>query len=235
MNKTTHGWKIFDAETPVLIYEYSFGPGTANALAVRGEGGLFVFSPPRRAESGVYADLAPYGKVAALVATNAFHHMGLAEWKETYPDARLYAPAQSIARVERKTRLRGVRPIAEAASLAGPRIELVDMPHYKTGEALVRIRTSRGLAWYVTDWMMNMRELPPNPVAKLVFRLSGSAPGLKFNNLTPLFMVQDKRALKGWLKREFDQAPPQWILPAHGEVADVREDAGAARALFGSV
>jgi hypothetical protein len=39
MDATPHTWKIFDAATPVLIHEYSFGPGTANALAVGAEDG----------------------------------------------------------------------------------------------------------------------------------------------------------------------------------------------------
>ena len=34
MDTTPNGWKIFDARTPILTYESSFGPGTANALAI---------------------------------------------------------------------------------------------------------------------------------------------------------------------------------------------------------
>jgi hypothetical protein len=146
----------------------------------------------------------------------------------------VYAPAQAIARVERKTKLAGIRPLADAAAVAGPGVELIDMPHYRTGEALVRIRSSRGLVWYVTDCIMNMRELPGNPIAKLTFKLSGSAPGLKFNNIAPLFMVKDKRALKSWLAAEFAKAPPRWIIATHGDVADVGASPDAARRLFGT-
>ena len=49
METTVHGWKIFDARTPILTYEYSFGPGFANALAIGGKTGLVVVSPPLRA------------------------------------------------------------------------------------------------------------------------------------------------------------------------------------------
>ena len=183
MEATANGWKVFDAQTPILTYFYSFGPGTANALAVGGEGGLIVVSPPCRITAGIFEHLSKYGSVRALVASNAFHYMGLPEWKSRFPDAAIYAPAQSIARVERQTKLHGIRSLAEAKSITGSRVELVDMPHYKTGEVLVRIKTERGLVWYVTDVIMNLPELPTHPIVKLMFRLSGSAPGLKFNNI----------------------------------------------------
>jgi hypothetical protein len=48
MARTPDGWKVFDEKTPVLTYLYSFGPGTANALAVGGADGLLVVSPPSR-------------------------------------------------------------------------------------------------------------------------------------------------------------------------------------------
>ena len=232
MDTTKNGWKVFDAHTPILTYEYSFGPGTANALAVGVEGGILVVSPPCRVASGVFEDLSPYGSVRALVASNAFHYLGLAEWKARFPDAALFAPAQAIARVERQSRLLGIRPLAEAASITGSRLELTDMPHYKTGEVLVRVATERGLVWYVTDIAMNLPVLPRNPVFQLLFRLSGSGPGLKLNNIAPLFMVRDKAALKRWLAAEFEKAPPSWLIPAHGDIVECVANQDAVRKLF---
>ena len=114
MAATPHGWKIFDAHAPVLTYEYSFGPGTANALAAGGEGGLFVVSPPCGVAGGVFDDLAAYGPV----------------------------------------------------------------------------------------------------------RATGSAPGLRFNNIAPLFMVRNKTAHRRWLAEEAAKEPPRWLIPAHGDIVD---------------
>lgn len=234
METTAHGWKVFDARTPILLYDYSFGPGRANALAVGGSGGLIVVSPPCRVAAAVKDDLAAYGAVRALVASNAFHHMGLPEWKAHFPDAALFAPAQSIARVEKQSKLTGIRPLADAAAVAGPAVELIDMPHYKTGEVLVRIATGRGLVWYVTDVIMNMPVLPGNPIVKALFGLSRSAPGLRFNNLAPLFMVADKAALRRWLAAEFRKSPPAWLIPAHGDAVEFAAAPEAKRSLFGA-
>lgn len=232
MDATPNGWKIFDPGVPILTYEYSFGGGTAKALAIGVEGGLAVISPPSRIAAGVFDDLAPYGPVRALVASNAFHHFGLTGWKTRFPEAGLYAPQQSIRRIERQAKLQGIRPLAEAAPIAGTRAELTDMPHYRTGEVLARIPSGRGLVWYVTDIVLNLSALPPNPVVRLLFGLSGSAPGLKLNNVASLFMVRDKPALKRWLAAEFDKAPPAWLIPAHGAIVDCARNPEAVRKLF---
>ena len=232
MEATAHGWKIFDARTPILTCEYSFGPGVANALAVGGAAGLVVVSPPRRVAAGVFDDLAQYGPVRALVASNAFHYLGIREWKDRFPEAAIFAPAQSIARVERQSKLTGILPLAEAAAITGSAVELIDMPHYKTGEVLVRITTERGVVWYVTDVIMNLPELPRNPVIRLIFRLSGSGPGPRFNNIAPLFMVKDKAALRRWLREEFRKAPPAWLIATHGDIIDLRKNPDVRRRLF---
>jgi len=234
MQATPHGWRVFDAERPIVIHEYSFGPGVANALAVRGRRGLVVLSPPCRVEPGVFDDLVPYGKVDALVATNAFHYMGLREWKARFPEARVFAPAQSVARVEKHSKLTGIRPLSEADAVAGDGLELIDMPHYKTGEVLVRITTTRGVVWYVTDVIMNLRALPANPLFHAMFRLSKSGPGLRFNNIAPLFMAADKLALRRWLTDELRKAPPAWLIVTHGEPIAFASDPEAQRSLLGA-
>jgi hypothetical protein len=93
----------------------------------------------------------------------------------------------------------------------------------------VHIKTARGLVWYVTDVVLNLSVLPNNPVVKTLFRLSRSAPGLKFNNIAPIFMVKDKAALRRWLAIEFEQTPPRWLIPAHGDIVDCESNRDARR------
>jgi len=156
-------WTVAEPTLPALTFTYSFGPGIADSLAFPVEGGVAVVSPPCKAPAESFAELEKHGKVRALIAPNAYHHMGLPEWKARYPEAEIFAPAQSIARVEKQTKLGGIRPLAEATKL-GDRVELIDMPHFKSGEVLVRWRIEGGWAWYVTDVFFNFPELPKGVV-----------------------------------------------------------------------
>jgi hypothetical protein len=227
MERTSRGWAVFDSDIPVLTYDYSFGPARVNALAVGCDGGVIVVSPPYRARQEAFEDLERYGPVRGLAASNAFHHMGIPEWKRRFPGATVYAPAQSIARVARKTRLSGIRPVSDANALTDGRVELTDMPYYRTGETLVRIKSSQGLAWYLTDIVVNVNDPPANPLFRLVFNVF-YGPGLHYNRIAPLFMVRDKAALKRWLAEEYRKDDPRWLIVAHGDTVDLaaRPEAG---------
>jgi hypothetical protein len=144
----------------------------------------------------------------------------------------VFAPEQAVGRVRGKTGIPTVEPLAKAAPLVGERLELVDMPHCRTGEALVRFETARGRAWYVTDIILNIRRMPRNPLLYLLFRMTGSAPGLRWNKVGPKLRVKDMRALKRWMRDEFDRVTPRWLFTTHGEVADVVNDRKEVRALF---
>jgi hypothetical protein len=209
-------WTAVDPNLPALTYTYSFGPGIAASLAFPIEGGMAVVSPPFQPAEGAFTELEKHGSVKAIIAPNAFHTMGLAAWKARYPEAILYAPAQSIPRAEKQSKLTGIRPIAELFPKLGDKVEIDDMPHYKTGELLVRWKVEGGWAWYMTDVLMNMTKAPKGMFG-LVFRWTKSAPGFRRNALAGAFMVKDKKALYGWLVAQAEKTPPKLVVMCHGD------------------
>jgi hypothetical protein len=202
-----------------------------NALAVGCEGGLVILSPPYRTHPDTFQSLERYGPVQGLVASNAFHHMGIPEWKRRFPSAAVFAPAQAIARVQRKSGIRGIQPVSDANTLLRGRAELTDMPYYRTGEALARIRSARGLAWYMTDIVINVNDPAVNALFRLLLRVVYGR-GLHYNRIAPLVMVRDTAALKRWLAEEYRKDAPRWLILAHGDTVDFSADTGAARKLF---
>ena len=213
----TSTWTVVEPSLPALTHTYSFGPGIANTLAFAGaDGGMVVVSPSCNPSDALFADLESRGPVRALVAPNAFHHLGLGPWKARYPDAPIFAPAQSVARIEKQSKLSGIRPLAEAAKIAGDRVELVDMPHYKTGEVLVRWPIEGGWAWYLTDVAMNLTQRVDG-LFGMIFRWTRSTPGFRRNAIAGMFMIKDKRALYTWLAEQAEKTPPKLLVMCHGE------------------
>jgi hypothetical protein len=207
-------------------FEYSFGRGRARTFAALGPEGWLVVSPPAALDSADVASLEARGPIAALVAPNAFHHMGMSTWHKRFPAAKLFAPAQSIARVQKQAGISGLSPMGDAKPFCGVALELLDMPHYRTGEALVRLQTDAGWVWHVTDVIFNFPKLPDSIVAKLLFSvLSDSAPGFKLGAPAAWLMMRDKRAVYRWLKDLAEREPPVRIVPSHGP--DVVLDAPA--------
>ncbi len=83
------GPSIWTAEGPFVSF-LGFAYPTRMALIRLSDGGLFVWSPialPPALKQAVDA----LGPVRCLVSPNRLHPLFLAEWKTSYPDARLYA------------------------------------------------------------------------------------------------------------------------------------------------
>ncbi len=71
--------------------------------------------------------------------------------------------------------------------------------------------------------MMNLSELPPSLPFKLMFKWTGSGPGLRPNGVAALFMIKDKKSLYRWIREEVEREPPTLLVPCHG--ANVRMSA----------
>jgi hypothetical protein len=205
----------------VATFEYSSGAAIATALAVEVGGGLLVASPPCRVAPDAFEALAARAPVRALVATNAYHTLGLAAWKARFPEAAVFAPPQSLQRVTKVSGVAGIRPLNEAAALTGERVALIELPYFRTGEALIKVRAAEGLLWYVTDIVFNLPRLPSHPLFAVLFKLTNSAPGLRVNRIAPLFMVRNRPALWDWLAAEARRDKPRWLVPAHGDAVDL--------------
>jgi hypothetical protein len=230
-----NSWVTLASDPWTATLEYSFGGGIATALAVDVGGGLLIASPPCRVADDVFDALAAHGPVRALIATNAYHTLGVAPWKARFPESAVFAPPQSLQRVTKVSGVGGIRPLSEAAALIGKRVSLIELPYFRTGEALIKIHATEGLIWYVTDIVLNLPRLPSHPLFAALFKLTDSAPGLRINRVAPLFMVRNRPALWAWLAAEARRDRPRWLVPAHGDAVDLAVTPGRLEDLFAQV
>lgn len=79
-------WLADGSEADVAGFRY---PTRMVVIRLTG-GGLFVWSPVALSAS-LAAEVEALGEVRHLVAPNSLHHLFLGEWRQAYPQARLYA------------------------------------------------------------------------------------------------------------------------------------------------
>jgi hypothetical protein len=80
---------VWTAEGPVVKF-FIFDYPTRMAVVRLSNGDLWIWSPTGL-DDALAAELTALGPVKHLVSPNALHHLYMGEWKERFPDARLYA------------------------------------------------------------------------------------------------------------------------------------------------
>lgn len=221
METTAAGWTVLDREAGVLALTYTFTKsGTATAFVARmADGTLLVVSPPTRFTDAAAAELAEFGDVGAIVANNGFHHLGQAEWRARYPKARCFAPELAAKRIAKKNPANlPFEPMSALAPLLGDGLGFRDVPNSKCGETWFWARTGDGYAWFLSDVLINMPELPDAFFPRMLFKLSGSAPGYRVFNLAMKFICGDKKGTLRLLLDDVAAYPPTVIVPSHGDL-----------------
>lgn len=84
------GPNLYVAEGPTVSF-YGFPYPTRMAVAKLADGALWVWSPVALTDELV-REIEELGTVRYIVSPNKIHHLFLAEWRDRWPDAGLFAP-----------------------------------------------------------------------------------------------------------------------------------------------
>ncbi|HVI01007.1 MAG TPA: hypothetical protein VM869_19955 [Enhygromyxa sp.] len=221
MQTTQHNWTIIDGDAGVLSFSYMFArEGQANCFTARlASGGLLVISPPSRISEAEMADLAAFGEVEALVANNGYHHLGIGPWREKFPRARCFAASGAAARIGKRSKNAGeLEPLSALQPLLAEGVAVIEAPASKAGETWAFAKIAGGYAWYASDILANMEQLPSNFIVRSLFKLSKSAPGYKVFSLALMIILKDKKRALGTMLEDVRKHPPTVMVPAHGGI-----------------
>lgn len=207
-------WEIYDDPRPFAGAVY--GPQRVRMAAIGlGDGGLLVVSPGVPMSEARWEQLARWGKPRFLLASNHFHNAGIAAWKARFPDAIVVAHPRAHARLRKKVPGVAIEDLAPLEAALPEGVRVFGPPMAKQGETWVSVKTSEGVAWFVTDAMLNEERLPRGPLG-LVLRMLGFRTELMTNPFFKRFFLKDKAAYKAWVNAELDRDRPVLFVPAHG-------------------
>ncbi len=218
-------WNPLIPDGSVQWLTYSFGPGTANALAVKLMDGSFaVVSPPTGAPAEVFDTLERQGGVCVLIAPNKFHNLGQPEWRKRFPQALSCAPRGSHEHLVKRAPDIDYLALEDCAARLLP-MHIVLPAGMKSPDVVLRIPSTAGHIWWMGDLFSNSGPSDQAWWLRMLSRLAGSGLGYRAN-AKPEFVYVKNRA--NWLKSicsALEEFPPAIVVPAHG--APVREDTAA--------
>ncbi len=211
-------WHSLTSDQNVRGLKYSFGPGTANTMAVRLDDGTWmVVSPSSASPADVLDVLANDGGVSALVAPNAFHHMGQVAWRARFPNAVSYAPESGLKRLASKCAAVPFRPIAELVAKLPSAVGIVEPAGMKAPDLFVRATTGADTVWFTGDILSNTTDEDLSPIPRFVMGLFGGTGGYRYNKLPAFIYVKDAPAFKASVAAAVEAAPATVVYPAHGD------------------
>lgn len=181
---------------------------------------LCIFSPIAGLESEHIAALKPMGKVAFLCAPNHYHNLGIDEYAEAFPYARLCAPEAAVSRLEARTGRSFENLDRVSATLPEP-MAFVHTQGLKTGEVWLRVTSRKITSWIVVDAFSG-----PNAddgEDESTPRMLGTFPKMG---------VRDAAVYSAWALKMLDgEHAPQRLLPCHGAIVESKTLNGELRTL----
>jgi hypothetical protein len=197
-------------------------------VARRDDASLLVHNAMALDEAAMSA-LDALGEVTAVIVPNGYHRIDAPAYAARYPEARFFAPAGSLARVQlvvpRAASSEGL--VADAST----RYELLDGCGGQEG--VLTVRSGDEVTLVLNDVVFNMPHVPG--VKGFVLRhVTASTGGPRVSRVGKLFLVKDRRALAAHLERLASTPGLRRVIVSHHEVLDA-DPAGSLRAVAASL
>ena len=176
---------------------------------------LLVIGPTSELTARHLTELRKMGRVAYILAPSSDWHHGLKSFGSKCPGAKYVAEKEAQASLIAATGLKFETPWE---SLRGKIPELVQVlvpDGLKNGELWIRLQTRRGMAWIVSDIIVNYTKIPKG-IAGWRYWIRGLGPGLRIPFFQKMSSVADAGHLRSWIFERIRNDRPAVLLPMHG-------------------
>lgn len=170
------------------------------------DGSLCLYSPVLGLDETSRDSLAALGDVSVLLAPNHYHHKGLAEYVQAFPEASLICSERARPRLEKQTGLT-FGGLATLTPQLAEDCNLVEPDGLKTGEVWIVRTHPGGHVWVLCD----------------AFKGPSGKPGIVSDQIElmgtfPTYGIRDKEIYSTWVKARLKTENPTLIVPCHGSL-----------------
>lgn len=153
-----------------------------------------------------------------IIFPNHYHYLGVARWLEQYPDACLYASKKAIVALQEKG-FTNITAIEDEQPTLPSGYSILIPPGHRGGDVwLSKQNKASGSVWITCDSFQNYSRLSNQPIARILQRVLGTAPGLKLSQFVKWLLLDNRRAFKRWALNQLDVDQPTTLIPSHGVV-----------------
>ncbi len=153
----------------------------------------------------------------SIVMPNAFHYLGVSAWLKAYPQACLYASEKAAKRLGKKA-LQGIMILEKQPPVLPDGYRFLFPPGHRGGDVWISKKGATGVIWITCDSFLNYSRLSNQPIARMLQRLLGTAPGLRIGEVIRWFILDNRTMFRQWVLSQLEADQPQILIPSHGEV-----------------
>lgn len=181
--------------------------GALHCTALRlSDGSLCLYSPVLGLGEAAKASLAALGEVAYLLAPNHYHHKGLKEYADAFPNAKIVCSDGARPRLEKQAGLTFER-LGQLEALLPESCDFAEPVGLKTGEVWLVIMAEQERLWIVCDSFKG----PKGKVGHV-------GRTVEMLGTFPTYGIKDKVAYAAWLRDRSAADEPTMIIPCHGSM-----------------
>jgi hypothetical protein len=183
-------------------------------IAKRADGGLVIHNGICVADAEL-AEIAGWGRIAAIAVPNGYHRLDARVFHEKFPTARVICPPGARAKVAEVVPVTGT--YADEPADDAVRFETLDGT--KGNEGAMIVRDKSGTTLVLNDIVFNMPHVGGFS-GFVLRRVTGSTGGPKISRIARWFVARDKPALRAHLERLAQLPELRRVVVSHHQVIE---------------
>ena len=215
-------WHTIDHYSEVLVGQYVVPNFVSNSVSLKVSENEYILYSPGKSLLEVWPHQDAKDLKLHIIMPNAYHFMGVEAWRERFPNAQLYASELAISQLNDKkafSEFDTIHKLETANLLLPPDYQILFPPGHRAGDVWLRKLNADCSLWISCDSFLNYDRLSNQPIARLMQKVLGAAPGLKMSQVVKWFILKDRKAFKRWALNQARMDRPKTLIPSHGELS----------------
>ena len=192
-------------------FDIPFNPLKRVMTIVRRADGQLVLHGLMALEEKTQREVEALGEIAYLVVPSGYHRLDAGRYRERYPNARMFAPAGSRARVEKVAKIDATYDGYEADATTS----LVDVDGLAQREGAMVVKSKRGTTYVMNDALFNMPEHQTGLSGFVLKHVTQSTGGPKVSRTARIGLITDRAAYRSALEKIAGMTDLVRVIVAH--------------------